>query len=1195
MAYYVLNDTKLSELSELSASSLGVIQKNSGTAMNPNARTLVIGLGGMGLATVYELKKTLEERIGKIPDNSPDIKFLAIDTSKTELNLRVESGVLSEQEVFHLYNDHIGLEMRRSLDPNQRALVSKPIENIIPPIAMNFNPGLAGSGANQVRLAGRLSLMEPDIFVQLYNRIKSAITALSDFTSRNLEVYIAAGIGGGTGSGLVVDIPYLVRKVLSELGVQDTKVRIFGHIFLPNVYDGGQVASLTGAYRNGYAALKEIDYYMNIERINETYDIVFPSVGAFSSSKGIFNLCTLVGGKIATNKVLEDPKKSAIECCVANLVNQVTSAKASDDKGAQNSLADIFTSDAFLDNINSALNSIFASGDAKFHNSGNYKYACVGSATLKFPSNAIVECFVGDAYAKMIAHLKQRAETLQQKDIDAFAKGLIAPDDLLAPYLSAFMSKMEDSLPDMSEINKRSVTNSGDIDSKLNRMVDNFEMDTDLQMIPTRIAAANNKAAEIFKDSNRGPFYLARLLTSRHQTDGVVGYYEKLDAYVNEIVKKKQNAEDEAKQAEKDRRDFANKDMQKLIGGCSDANKEKYLGYFREIYRKKLEAKLCDKLANEYYHAISNRVGACYKMKINLDTNYLYYVDILSRIGEILAQNVLISKKELSSASDDAGNILALSGDACLRPLQFSVEKTLENKKKDLTEDAIKAFAAALTGDILDKKEAWAMAETVNRQLGMSRPANAFRAFVKNYAPFADVVNQSFAGYFEAAYKDETESAKSGIVSYLVNYLRTNSSPMFNIWNDFSWASIKELQHQYMIIPNNMGEYWGEKFKTSIGFNGMTSNIFESPDQSAIYNYTLYAGLPMWLHADIVKYEEKYYAMTAPGVHINENERFQPSYKEYPSLMPQEQWFHAAQGSQLYQNDAELAIDAEIKTLVNSCLKHGIIHMDTMSNLYVVDLIKNKPEPGSDKLKTFFKRYHANPDNLKENGMLKEGANLYNALLAEYGATRVTIASVGHANVRPDSVDLLPTLIRQQMKLVGLLRKERAYLLADGSVTKEVERFNGEIEGNKKRNEYFSFLFYGLIAPGERGVWSYRLGEKTYQITSKLEVGATERELVDYMEMAVYNAFYKHENIDAHVGLLRSQVSQSIQAIVAGSLDVNEVLKNYNTYVDGANEKLGAFMQKLANGEALSPKELEIKEFYEALKAEFNAIYKVFS
>ena len=328
MAYYVLKDTELSELDELHSSALGVIQKDSGTAMNPNSRTLVIGLGGMGLTTVHQLKKTLEDRIGKIPDSSTDIKFLSIDTSKTDLGQKVESGVLSEKEVFHLYNERIGIEIRRSLRADSRGLVSRSVESILPPIAANFNPTLSGQGANQIRLAGRLSLMEPDIFGALYNRISEAVKGLADFVNRTLEVYIIAGIGGGSGSGLVVDIPYLVRKVLSDLGVRENRTRLFGYVYLPNIYDNGEVANLQNAYRNGYAALKEIDYYMNIDQINETYDAIYPTVGDYSSASPIFNLCTLIGGRIANAIVVDDTKKAAVDCCVANLINQVTSAKA---------------------------------------------------------------------------------------------------------------------------------------------------------------------------------------------------------------------------------------------------------------------------------------------------------------------------------------------------------------------------------------------------------------------------------------------------------------------------------------------------------------------------------------------------------------------------------------------------------------------------------------------------------------------------------------------------------------------------------------------------------------------------------------------------------------------------------------------------------------------------------------------------
>lgn len=1197
MAYYVLKETELNELNELSASSLGVVQKDSGTAMNPNSRTLVIGLGGMGLSTVYNLKKTLEERIGKIPDSSTDIKFLSIDTSKADLKQRVESGVLSEKEIFPLHNDKIAIEIKRALNQDSRHLISRSVETILPPPSANFNPTLKGEGANQIRLAGRLSLMEPDIFQSLYTRITDAIKGLSDFVNRTLEVYIVAGIGGGTGSGLVVDIPYVVRKVLNDLGVRENRTRIFGYVYLPNVYDNGEVANLQNAYRNGYAALKEIDYYMNIDQINETYDATYPIVGDFSSATPIFNLCTLIGGRIASSIVVKDTKQAAIDCCVANLINQVTSAKASKDGNGESasSIADTFTASSFLDNVVQALKTIVGpNGEANFHESGSYKYSCVGSATLKFPSNAIVECFIGDAYAKMIDHMKKCADMVEEKNVKDFASGLISPDDILNPIINKFSSGFVEATIAEQEWNKRSVDSTHELDryvgNKINVILSEFDQND--QLVAQAIASANNKAAEIFKDPARGPLYLATLLTSNPSAGGrVVGYYERINSYVKEINNRCEQIRNFLEQAKKDKLAIA-ADMQRF--GRFNSNLSKFKDILQSIYKKELELELCERLKAKYYHLVSERHGVCYRMKQNLDTNFLYYVDIITRIGEILANNVSICAKELNPDTAEPGNILAFGDDECLKPLKYSVENSLENRRKALTAEVISAFEGALTDNILSNKDDWTMTESVNKHLGMSKPSKAFRAFVKGYKPFSDVVNQTFSSYFEAAYKDETDAEKGKIVSFIVNYLSSHSSPMFNVWPDFSWASVKDLQYQYMVIPNNMGEYWGKKFKENIGISSFGNNIYESPDQSAIYNYTMYAGMPMWLHSDIINYEKRYYAINSNGIHINENEKFRPTYREYPALMPKEQWFHATEGMNKYENSDELAVEADIKKLVSFCLKNGIIHRGQYGDIFVVSALDKLPEIGSDSMKRFVRSYSNKPENI-DKGLVKEGATLYNALLEHYGEQQMTIASVGISNVRPDDEDKLAMIIRKQMRLVRKLREIRDYLTADGSVFQQIKEMNKEKEGNQKLTDFFRFMFYGLVAPGERGVWSYRLGEKLWPITSRLTVSESRPEMVQYMEMAVYNEFYNVENIDAHLKLLKQNVSKINGAINDGTFELTDLKKNYDNFVSVADNKLNTLDMKLASGDSLTMLEIEVKNFYEALKANFETFWSLFA
>ena len=53
MANYVLNSEFLRELDELKSNSLGVVQKDSSAAMSETSRTLIVGLGGMGLGGMF--------------------------------------------------------------------------------------------------------------------------------------------------------------------------------------------------------------------------------------------------------------------------------------------------------------------------------------------------------------------------------------------------------------------------------------------------------------------------------------------------------------------------------------------------------------------------------------------------------------------------------------------------------------------------------------------------------------------------------------------------------------------------------------------------------------------------------------------------------------------------------------------------------------------------------------------------------------------------------------------------------------------------------------------------------------------------------------------------------------------------------------------------------------------------------------
>lgn len=1178
MAYYVLNDNALQELNELKAYNGGVIKKDSGAAMNPNARILVIGLGGVGLRTVYELKRTLEGRIGKIPADSQDIKFLAIDTDKSDLSIKCQDGVLTEEETFHLYNDKLVNEINH-LRKNQTDHVSPAVSKIFPPYSTGFDPNLKGSGANQIRLAGRLSLMDSDRFGELVRRLRNVASDLRTFTEKTLEVYVVAGIGGGSGSGLIIDIPYVVRKVLRDVGLSDNRVRMFGYVYLPNIYDNGQVASLDNAYRNGYAALKELDYYMNIDRVHETYDACYPD-GNFSCNDAIFTQCTLIGGKSSADVIISDTKSAAVDCCVSALIHQVTSAHTNDEGAGSSSLADIFSSESFMDNVQSALGVIIQKGNAGFHEGGNYHYACVGSSTLKFPTDAITERFVGTAYAKMLEYMKASADKITQKDINDFAKGLISLEDLTKAPLRALETKISSKFEDQ-KWDKGNVNSTAEMEISIKNDMENILLDYDRNgdMVKQMIAAATDKAAAIFKDPNKGPFYLAALLTSTSIATGKTGYYEMLDSYAETAQKRKIDAENAARNNREQRQALA-KEMQKF--GHFNKNLTSFLDIFKQEFLKEMESRLCDRLAREYYHALSTHTGACYKMKSNLDDNFLHFVDILSYIATILKENVIYSEKEL--VEPDSGNILSLGNESCLRAFKASVDRTATDLDRKLDENTILLLVTALTNDVLRRKDEWRLADSPIRLSRSSSAVNAFRTFVKDQDVFASVMNRTFSDYFEAAYSDETEAEKERIVSFLVDRLCTDAMPMFNVWRDFSWETIRDLRYQYLILPNNMGDYWGGKFSQKLSMRGVRSNIFYSPDQSALANYTMYAGIPMWLHADMLKYEKEYALQIkkTPGMHIDGSEAFQPPYAEYPSVFPKEQWFHADEGRSEYVNIDEKAVSADIDALVAFCLDRKIIRFNERGNAYEVLLLKNKPNASSLEATRILENYRKDPANTDENGLFKSGAYLFDYLMDQLGYEAHTIMSLGA--VRADSEKNLGWLIRRQMQLVKLLRDERDYILSPNSIFGQIDATNIGEAVKVRRKDFFRFMLYGLVSAGERGAWSYRLGDKQYPIVSKLQVSETDPSMVAHMEMAACEEFYKLNGLDAHMILLKQSVSRINASIDSGDLPVSLVLDNCDAYARLADGKLDTFLIKHNRGETLTAKEIEIKKFYALLK-----------
>ena len=92
---------------------------------------------------------------------------------------------------------------------------------------------LSTQGAGGVRQVGRYLLISRAS--NLISTIEAKCTqALNGMNGPDLDVYIFAGISGGTGSGCFLDTCYIVQKALEDMG-RAQSANVMGFFFLPDV------------------------------------------------------------------------------------------------------------------------------------------------------------------------------------------------------------------------------------------------------------------------------------------------------------------------------------------------------------------------------------------------------------------------------------------------------------------------------------------------------------------------------------------------------------------------------------------------------------------------------------------------------------------------------------------------------------------------------------------------------------------------------------------------------------------------------------------------------------------------------------------------------------------------------------------------------------------------------------------------
>jgi len=215
--------------------------------------TLIIGIGTSGLYTIEHVQRFYYETYKK---NKPEhVEYLYIETNKdnqvgvTPLPNEIKKVYVSLGEMEKMVNN----------------LKQEDCGEWLPPSNQLINAGL---GAGGIRSCGRLALWgcnsEGDNFKNVVDAINNAYGRIASHMIKGAEkskpaVFITGSFTGGTGSGIFIDMGYLIRHLIKDIK------ELFGLFLLPN--KPSSIRGFEVLYANSYGALKDLDHFNLVESV----------------------------------------------------------------------------------------------------------------------------------------------------------------------------------------------------------------------------------------------------------------------------------------------------------------------------------------------------------------------------------------------------------------------------------------------------------------------------------------------------------------------------------------------------------------------------------------------------------------------------------------------------------------------------------------------------------------------------------------------------------------------------------------------------------------------------------------------------------------------------------------------------------------------------------------------------------------
>lgn len=863
------------------------------------APVLIIGLGGTGMDSLLKTKKLIydtiqPENLGNTYSDKPEnIEYIGFDTDAGYENKVYQGMRLNKQ----------AKEVNIMLMPNVQPVVTHP--EMLPPyinkwLDETISVTQVTAGAGGVRQLGRLLLMQnlgdmADVIRTKIDKVTNGFEA-----SIPLYVFILAGISGGTGSGTFIDIPYLV-KAISETR-SNRPVKNIGILFMPDANENRSGINEVGRqsiYANGFAALKELDYLMNIEEVGDCFAQDYGTVKTGTSSTGAaippYDICLLMSSK---------DKNGAIKGTGDDNYNNLTSVVAETvfnfvlgDSGKTN--FEDFSISSWLSNEVKNIDT-YKTMMGDLRHPVSYRYSIAGASSAQLPLDDIMSYLAYKAF-KEVENFWQKAPTEQdvetvktffhlgRRTIESEAMSRLPMVDT-SRVTAKVLKDQPNALVQLCEITFK---------KQREHIVANLEkMLEDLQ---SRVDAKENIIRQYLLDMEKGPVFAQQCLYSSYHEHSLITDLSKLvldfsrDTVAAEQIDMLNISAGNALT-----------DVRKSLADITGNKLKKYVNIMQTLYSSKLKNFLYEQL-----QTFCNNASGILHNANN---------EIFNVISDLMEQMMKIFEKygRIKSATELTKNAsgTTLSWHVIDTP-KFVVE--VEKRMEEMPEFSVnlQQIVRNFYVYLLDNCEKWR-----GENYDVVEEINTFI-----FRQFNNILDNSMEFFLEIIAQSSGKTLDQ-YCNEIINTLIEKAEVRYPIDQSFAVHAMQPPKYSFISVPSNCPTLLRcARDTVSTGSIVKTSGI-----KDRIFMMNFESATPLSLNPDMKQFYTAYirHRKAQSGLHLYLPTRFGDgtNWKNLPSPLPETEW-----GS--FEDEQEHKRNEIYRSIFAKALEYGYVKEDLAERSFV--------------------------------------------------------------------------------------------------------------------------------------------------------------------------------------------------------------------------------------------------------------------